>query len=526
MLESLPEAIRCFSPISVVEGFRIRFSPTKSPAFFAHSGYTLGEPLSLNFVRVSFFSFYSTRSLHFVGIGGIGMSGIAEILHNQGYAVRGSDASENANVRRLRALGIPITIRHDEKNIRGVQALVVSSAISETNSEVVAARHYGIPIITRGEMLAEIMRSQKSIAISGTHGKTTTTSLIASLLSEARLDPTVINGGILNTYQTNARLGTGEWIVAEADESDGSFLKLPSIIHVVTNIDPEHMSYYKTEENLENAFRQFVRNLPLYGLAVLCWDHPRVRKVFSQKVDRRFVTYGLEGAPHFKAQNIRPNAGGTLFDILITRDIPLMLSPSGPGITPSRVIEDIFIPMFGNHNILNALAALAVAFELNIAPEICRTGLKKFQGVKRRFTLLGNKEGRTFVDDYAHHPEEIRAVLQAARQTPAARVVAVFQPHRYSRLSHLFDAFVDVLKGMDGVIIMPIYAAGEAPLEGYTPEALAARLQEEGCKNVFCAKDAEDLAKILKKETKEGDCVLGLGAGSISDMMAKIYEEF
>lgn len=472
------------------------------------------------------------QSLHFVGIGGIGMSGLAEILHNQGYAVQGSDVSANANVRRLQELGIPVAIGHEAGNIRGAQALVVSTAIPDTNPEVQAARALNIPVITRGEMLAEIARLKKTIAISGTHGKTTTTSLIAALLNAGGFDPTVINGGIINTLQTNARLGQGDWMVVEADESDGSFLKIPSIINVITNIDYEHMNHYGTVEHLEDAFVQFIRNLPFYGLGIVCSDHPRVRRLFTQGdrcIDRRIVTYGFEGCPHYKAENLRTTPKGMTFDVLITQDMPFLLGPSGAGVLPSHRIADVFIPMFGRHNVLNALAALATAHELEIPPEVSCAALAAFEGVKRRFTILGQKRGVTFVDDYAHHPMEIRAVLEAGRQTEAKRLLAVFQPHRYTRFSAFFDAFADVLSAADVVIALPVYAAGERATDEerarFSNASFATVLQERS-KEAYAVNDEEELKARLKDIAREGDFVIGLGAGSISDILARVEGTF
>jgi UDP-N-acetylmuramate--alanine ligase len=458
------------------------------------------------------------------------MSGIAEILHNQGQAVRGSDVSENANVQRLLKLGIPVSIGHDSDNVRGAQVVVASSAIPERNVEVVAARKNNIPVITRGEMLAEIIRSKKAIAISGSHGKTTTTSLISAILSEANFDPTIINGGILNTYQTNAKLGSGDWFVVEADESDGAFLKLPSTIDVITNIDCEHLTFYKTIENLEHAFFQFIRNLPFYGLGVVCSDHPRVKRIFYEKnsiVDRRLVTYGISSepgfVPTFMGENIRFLASGTMFDVVISLDIPFM--PKGDGSTSSVKVSDVFIPILGQHNVLNALAAIAVANELRISPEIYKAALASFQGVKRRFTILGKRRGVTFVDDYAHHPTEIQAVISAARQTDAARIVAVFQPHRYSRLSALFDEFVEVLSAADIVIVLPVYAAGETIMDEYTNKRVVDALMAQGHRSAyFC--ESQDLLGLAKSVAMDRDFFVGLGAGNISEIISNVYNLF
>lgn len=488
---------------------------------------------SFNLILSMYVAPHFIQSLHFVGIGGIGMSGLAEILHNQGYAVQGSDASASANVRRLQDLGIPIAVGHSADNIRGTQALVVSTAIPETNPEVQAARALNLPIITRGEMLAEIARLKKTIAISGTHGKTTTTSLIAALLDAASFDPTIINGGIINTLHTNARLGSGDWMVAEADESDGSFLKIPSIINIITNIDCEHMNYYQTEERLEAAFQQFIRNLPFYGLGIVCSDHPRVRKLFTHGSDRRIVTYGFEEeadfTPHFKAENVRTTPQGTTFDVVITRDMPFLLGPSGSGVLPSHRIADVFIPMFGRHNVLNSLAALATAHELEIPLEISRVALAAFEGVKRRFTILGRKKGITFVDDYAHHPMEIRAVLEAGKQTEAKRLIAVFQPHRHTRFQAFFEVFADVLAKADVVIALPVYAAGEAASAEdqvrFSNETFAKALQDRGVEAYAVATEGE-LANCLRQVAHEGDFVIDLGAGSISEIMTRLVAGF
>jgi UDP-N-acetylmuramate--alanine ligase len=462
------------------------------------------------------------KSIHFVGIGGSGMSGIAEILHHQGYTVQGSDICDNSNIQRLSQQGISITIGHAAANIRGAQTLVVSGAIPDNNPEILAARANCIPIITRGEMLSEVIRLKKAIAISGTHGKTTTTSIISAVLNEADLDPTIINGGIINTYQTNAILGNGEWIVVEADESDGSFLKLPSQINVVTNIDIEHMNYYKNEENLELAFRQFIKNIPFYGLGIICSDHTRVKKIFKQNIDRRLVTYGLEGEPNFKAVNIRSAANGTIFDIVITQNtyINQPLEQSN-----SQIIYDVFIPMFGHHNVSNSLATFAVSKELGINADVYKSALASFQGVKRRFTILGQKCGVTFVDDYAHHPVEIKAGIAAGKQTNAKRIVSVFQPHRYSRFSLLFNDFVDVLMLSDVVVVLPVYACGESKIVGYDNLTFLKAMQDKKYENVYIANN-NDVARIIHTVTKEGDFCIGFGAGDITEIIANVYKYF
>lgn len=456
------------------------------------------------------------------------MSGIAEILHNQGKAVHGSDITENANVSRLIRLGIPVAIGHHRDNVRGAQAVVVSSAIPDSNPEVIAAREHNIPVVMRGEMLAEVIRLKQAIAVSGSHGKTTTTSLIAAILSNADFDPTIINGGILNTYQTNAKLGNGDWFVVEADESDGAFLKLPSIINVITNIDCEHMGFYKTEANLEDAFRQFIRNLPYYGLGVICADHPRVAKMFcypsseAPPIDRRLVTYGVSSpSSNFKAENIRFLEDGTTFDVVVSLGVPFT-----PSAVPVR-IQDVFIPLLGVHNVLNALAAIAVAHELRISPEVYKSALSPFQGVKRRFTVLGKKDGVTFVDDYAHHPTEIGAVLAAIKQTNAKRVIALFQPHRYSRFSSLFQDFLKVLAKADVVIVLPVYAAGEDPMKNCSSEAFVddLKMHDKMHDNVYFSEN-KDVLKVVREIATDGDYCIGLGAGSISDIMSNLFTSF
>jgi UDP-N-acetylmuramate--alanine ligase len=461
--------------------------------------------------------------VHFVGIGGIGMSGIAEILHNQGYSVKGSDLSENTNVIRLKNMGIPIVIGHDANNIRGSQVLVISSAIPCDNPEVKAARNTLIPIITRGEMLAEIIRLKKAIAISGMHGKTTTTSIIAALLNAADFDPTVINGGIINKLQTNAQLGNGEWFVVEADESDGSFLKLPSIINVITNIDQEHMKYFKTQENIEKFFLQFLKNLPFYGLGVVCSDNEGIQKILSKNnIDRRITKYGLIGSPNIKAENIRASNNGMLFDVTIyfNGNSATWQAPRSNG---CKIIKDIFLPMLGKHNVLNTLAGIAVAVELGIDFEIMKKAFADFTGVRRRFSILGTKNGVTFVDDYAHHPSEIKAVLEAANQTAKRHIITVFQPHRYSRFSDLWKEFLKVLGTADIVIAMPVYTAGEEPIENINSETFIKELAKT--KESYYAQNTDEVLNIIKNIAKEGDLVIGMGAGSISEFIKKVYEQ-
>ena len=367
-------------------------------------------------------------TIHFVGIGGIGMSGIAEVMHNLGYKVRGSDIAEGANVKRLVGLGIEISIGHDPANVEHADVVVVSSAVNPDNPEVAAARVKLIPIVRRAEMLGELMRLKWSIAVGGTHGKTTTTSLIAALLDAAEFDPTVINGGIINAYGTNARLGEGEWMVVEADESDGTFTKLPATIAVVTNINPEHLDFYGTFDAVKQAFQTFVENIPFYGFAALCIDHPDVQAMIGQITDRRIVTYGLSPQAEIRGENLRPGPGGVTFDVVF-----------GARGTTSPRVEEMRLPMFGRHNVENALAAIAVATEMGIDIEVVRAGLAGFAGVKRRFTKTGESGGIIVIDDYGHHPVEIQNVLKAAREATRERVIAVVQSHRYTRLLALFE---------------------------------------------------------------------------------------
>ncbi|MDP3316037.1 MAG: UDP-N-acetylmuramate--L-alanine ligase, partial [Devosia sp.] len=388
--------------------------------------------------------------VHFVGIGGIGMSGIAEILHNQGYKVRGSDSSENPNVQRLRAMGIEVAIGQAADNLKDAAVVVISSAIKKGNPELAAARARGLPVVRRAEMLAEIMRFKNAIAIGGTHGKTTTTTLVAALLDAGNLDPTVINGGIINAYGTNARLGGGEWMVVEADESDGTFVKLPADVAIVTNVDPEHLDYYGDFEKVKQAFINFVENVPFYGFAVMCLDHPEVQALVGQIRDRRVITYGRNPQADVRLVDLENRDGVQHFSVEIRDRIRM---------THLR-IEGLELPMPGEHNALNATAAIAVADQLKVPAEAIRKGLKTFSGVKRRFTKTGSVGGITVIDDYGHHPVEISAVLRAARQSTRRDVIAVVQPHRYSRVNDLFNEFAACFNDADTVIVAPIYAAG------------------------------------------------------------------
>jgi UDP-N-acetylmuramate--alanine ligase len=445
--------------------------------------------------------------IHFVGIGGIGMSGIAEVLVNLGYTVQGSDLAENANVKRLRDKGVKVAIGHAEANLGSAEVMVVSSAVKRDNPELVAARAKRVPVVRRAEMLAELMRLKSCIAIAGTHGKTTTTSIVASLLDAAAFDPTVINGGIINAYGTNARLGGGQWMVVEADESDGTFLKLPADIAVVTNVDPEHLDHFGSFEAVKDAFRDFVENVPFYGFAVMCIDHPTVQELVGRIEDRRVVTYGENPQADVRIFDITANGMQTRFSVQI-RD------RSGAVV---KTLEDLAMPVPGRHNALNATAAVAVAHELGIPGETIRSALASFGGVKRRFTRTGEWNGVTVIDDYGHHPVEIAAVLKAARSAAAnGQVVAVVQPHRYTRLQSLFEQFCTCFNDADTVIVAPVYAAGEAPIEGVDRDALVAGLQARGHRRVLPLEGAPQLSGLVAGLVKPGDYVICLGAGSIS----------
>ncbi|MGL4239859.1 MAG: UDP-N-acetylmuramate--L-alanine ligase [Beijerinckiaceae bacterium] len=446
-------------------------------------------------------------AIHFVGIGGIGMSGIAEVLANQGYKVQGSDASDGANVKRLREKGIACFVGHAAENLGDAEVLVVSTAIKKDNPELVAAREKRIPVVRRAEMLAELMRLKSCVAIAGTHGKTTTTSLVATLLDAGKFDPTVINGGIINAYGTNARLGDGDWMVVEADESDGTFLKLPADVAIITNIDPEHLDHFKTFDAIKEAFLTFVENLPFYGFAVMCLDHPTVQELVGQIADRRVITYGENPQADYRLRDIRADGGKMRFSLDIRQGRATIL----------REVNDLVMPMPGRHNALNATAAIAVAENLGMDMDAIRKALAGFGGVKRRFTRTGEWNGATVFDDYGHHPVEIAAVLKAARAATQGQVIAVMQPHRYTRLSSLFGDFATCFNDADHVIVAPVYAAGEQPIEGASADDLVSEIRARGHRSVQALEGPEKLAGMVKALAKPGDYVICLGAGTITN---------
>lgn len=446
--------------------------------------------------------------VHFIGIGGIGMSGIAEIMLKIGYSVQGSDAKSSANTERLERLGARIFIGHDAAHLgEEVSAVVYSTAVKADNPEMKAARARRIPLVRRAEMLAELMRLQFSVAVGGTHGKTTTTSMVAALLDAGGLDPTVVNGGIINAYGTNAKVGDGDWIVVEADESDGSFLRLKSTVAIVTNIDPEHLDHYGDFDRVRQAFVDFVENIPFYGFAAVCLDHPEVQKLVAGVDNRRLVTYGLNPQAMVRAENCDMAADGCRFDVVIQNG-------------ETTRIEGLHLPMAGWHNVSNALAAIAVARELDVADDAIKSGLASFGGVKRRFTTTGVVDGVRIVDDYGHHPVEIAAVLKAARQVTATsdggRVIAVVQPHRYTRLRDLLEEFSTSFSDADSVIVADVYPAGEAPIAGVDKHALVDGVRRYGHRHVQALENAAVLPRLIREEAKAGDLVVLLGAGDIT----------
>jgi UDP-N-acetylmuramate--alanine ligase len=440
--------------------------------------------------------------IHFVGIGGIGMSGIAEVLLNLGYQVQGSDLKESKITERLASLGAKIFIGQRAENLESSEVVVISSAIKIGNPELDAARMAGLPVVRRAEMLAELMRMKSNVAIAGTHGKTTTTTMVATLLDAGGLDPTVINGGIIHAYGSNARMGQGEWMVVEADESDGTFNRLPATIAIVTNIDPEHMEHWGSIENLRKGFYDFLSNIPFYGIAVCCTDHPEVQALVGKITDRRVVTYGFNAQADVRVLNLTYKAGVAHFDIALQQS--------------EQVITGCTLPMPGDHNVSNALSAVAVALHLGMSHDDIRAALAGFKGVNRRFTKVGEVNGVTIIDDYGHHPVEITAVLKAARQASDGRVIAVHQPHRYTRLSSLFEDFCTCFNDADVVAIAEVYAAGEDPIPGASRDDLVAGLIRHGHRHARAIVSEDDLERLVREQAKSGDIVVCLGAGTIS----------
>ncbi len=458
----------------------------------------------------------SIGRIHFTGIGGIGMSGIAEILHDLGYKVQGSDISESANVRRLRARGIEVSIPQKEENLEGVSIVVISTAIKPDNPELVAARARYLPVVHRAEMLGELMRLRWSVAVAGTHGKTTTTSVVATLLDAADIDPTVINGGIISSWGSNARLGSGDWMVVEADESDGSFSRLKPTVAIVTNIDPEHLDHHGSFENLENAFENFIASIPFYGFAALCIDHPSVQKLLPAVSDRRVITYGLSANADVRAVNLRHEKGQMIFDVLLSDRLDIKIDR----------LNNVQFPMLGEHNVQNCLAAISICLEMAISPEIILSGLRQFKGVGRRFDFKGETDGITIIDDYGHHPVEIRAALSAGRmRAEQNRLIAVVQPHRYSRLRDLFSDFCACFNEADHVVVADVYAAGEDPIEGFEKEDLAEGLRAWGHRSVHVLSGPEALAEQIDKLATSGDLVMCLGAGTVTAWAAALPEQ-
>jgi UDP-N-acetylmuramate--alanine ligase len=451
----------------------------------------------------------SVGVLHFVGIGGIGMSGIAEVLHNLGYQVQGSDSSDSYNTKRLEQLGVKIFIGHAAEHVKAASVVVISSAIKVGNPELDAAREARIPVVRRAEMLAELMRFKIAIAVAGTHGKTTTTALTAAMLESGGFAPTVINGGIINARGTNAYLGKGEWMVVEADESDGTFTKLPASVGIITNIDPEHLDYYGSFDAAKAAFATFLTNLPFYGFAVLCTDHPEVQALSAKVQDRRIITYGTNPQADVRAVNIQSSAEGERFDVEI----------AARGSQPALSIPDVLLSMHGQHNVRNALATIAIAHELRMSPDAIKKALNDFEGVKRRFTKTGVTNGITVIDDYGHHPVEIAATLKAARDAQShtgGKVIAVVQPHRYTRVRDLFGEFCSCFNDADTVIVADIYSAGEELIDGISADSLTQGLRSAGHKHVQKLADQSQLADVVQSVAGAGDMVVCLGAGSIT----------
>jgi UDP-N-acetylmuramate--alanine ligase len=452
-------------------------------------------------------------TIHFVGIGGIGMSGIAEVMHNLGYTVQGSDIADGYVIEGLRKRGIKVMIGHSADNLGDAAVVVTSTAVKKGNPERDAALERRIPLVRRAEMLAELMRLKSTVAVAGTHGKTTTTSLVAAMLDAGGIDPTVINGGIINSYGSNARLGDSDWMVVEADESDGSFLRLDGTIAVVTNIDPEHLDHYGDFDSIKEAFVEFVENVPFYGAAIMCLDHPEVQAILPKIRDRRIITYGFAAQSDVRGENVTPFPGGNRFDVVIrSRD------------GSQRTIKGIELPMPGRHNVQNALAAVAVGLEMGMADEVVQSGFAKFGGVKRRFTKVGEVDGVTIIDDYGHHPVEIRAVLSAAREGAEGRVIAVAQPHRFTRLRDHMEDFQQAFNDADIVYVSPVYTAGEAPIEDVDSDALVAGLKRRGHRSAATIGSAAELATELAGIVQPKDMVVCLGAGDITKWAAGLAD--
>jgi UDP-N-acetylmuramate--alanine ligase len=449
-------------------------------------------------------------TFHIIGIGGIGMSAIAEILLAKGYSVQGSDQKESANVRRLRTKGVRVFIGHDAINLIGAKTVVISTAVKKGNPELDAARAKGLQIVRRAEILAELMRLYRTVSVTGTHGKTTTTSLIAHIYAEAQLDPTVITGGIINAWGSNARLGQSPWMIVEADESDGTFTKLPTEIGIVTNIDPEHLDHFKTVENMHREFEAFYKNIPFYGLAVTCIDHPVVAAMIARlglrSDGRRLLTYGAAEGCDLWLKGISFDRGQMLFD-----------ADLGPRVAGgARELRSWSLPLPGHHNALNALAAIAVAAEAGVPDDTIRAALASFSGVKRRYQVAGTWNGLTIYDDYGHHPAEIAAVLAAARGGARGRIIAIVEPHRYTRVRDLFGDFCECFKDADSVIVAPLYSAGEQPIDGITPQSLARGIAETN-KPVVAVDNINDIVPLLRRHSRSGDSVIFFGAGNSTD---------
>lgn len=451
------------------------------------------------------------KKIHFIGIGGIGMSAIAEMLDDLGLKVQGSDAKESGNTIRVRKKGIPVFIGHDKKNLKGVDAVVISSAINPDNPELIEAKKLGIAIGHRSEMLAEILRFKQSICVSGTHGKTTTSSLIASLLMQARLNPSFVIGGILNSHASNARLGKGKYVVVEADESDGSFLKLPTTISVVTNIDPEHMNYYKTFDNMKKAYELFVNSTAFYGFSVLCIDHPVVREMADKITERQIITYGLDKTADVHADNVCVQKDKLVFDVFVRQGAKF------------KKMKNVALAMFGQHNVQNALAAIAVGVGLELKEEVIKKALANFAGIQRRLTNRGCVKGVTIYDDYGHHPVEIRASVSALKSALPGKLVAVFQPHRYSRFQDLWQDFMMCFNQADTVIVTDVYSSGEDPIKGVDKDTFVQQMKKHH-KDVVALTGLEALADEVRAHTKAGDTVICLGAGSISGEAIKLVQ--